>query len=106
MVSTLIGSPINAVEAVAFRNGVLTRRNTFQNYFSQKELQHYLEDALERSAVPAALGVFYVFRDPADHQGFLQSRSRRTVDWSALTLRFEKPEKTPQGRTTTSHQPL
>lgn len=96
IVSTLIGSPLNAAETVAFQDGILTRRNTFQKYFSQKELQQYLEDALNNSAVPAALGVFYVFRDPADHQGFLQSRSRRSVDWSALTLRFEKPEKPPK----------
>ena len=52
----------------------------------------------DRPAVPVALGVFYVYRDPAEHQIFLQSRSRRTVDWASLSLGLNKPEKPPRER--------
>ena len=97
VVSALIGdATADAPRAVALNDGVLTRRNTFQRYFGQQELQHYLEDALEIATVPVALGVFYVFRDPAEHQLFLQSRSRRTVDWASLSLGLSKPEKPPR----------
>ena len=46
----------------------------------QQELQQYIEDALDTTAVPVALGIFYVFRDPADMQDFLSARSRRAID--------------------------
>jgi DNA phosphorothioation-associated putative methyltransferase len=98
VVSALIGDA--TPRAITFNDGILTRRNTFQRYFGQQELQHYLEDALETAAVPVALGVFYVYRDPAEHQIFVQSRSRRTVDWDSLSLGLNKPEKPPRERST------
>lgn len=67
---------------------ILTRRNTFQKYFEQQELQQYIEDALETTAVPAGLGVFYVFRDPAEQQDFLAGRSRRAIDWTQISVRL------------------
>ena len=72
---------------VAFGDGVLTNRNTFQKYFDQHELHAYIEDALETTAIPVALGIFYVFRDPAELQSFLVSRTRRAVSWESLGLR-------------------
>jgi DNA phosphorothioation-associated putative methyltransferase len=91
VVATLIAVGSNGQGTSTFNDGLLTSRNTFQKYFSQKELQQYIEDVLECSAIPAALGVFYVFRDPSEHQAFLQSRSRRAVDWDSLSLAFERP---------------
>jgi len=97
VVSALIGNAAaEAPHAAILNDGVLTQRNTFQRYFGQQELQCYLEDALETAAVPVALGVFYVFRDPGDRQFFLQSRSRRTVDWGSVSLGFAKPERLPR----------
>jgi DNA phosphorothioation-associated putative methyltransferase len=64
---------------VEFGDGVLTSRNTFQRYFRQDELKSYLEAVLGREAVPAALGVFYVFRDEAAGQEFLSRRYRRRI---------------------------
>ena len=91
VVSTMIGTSVDTTAGTSFSDGVLTTRNTFQKYFEQKELQQLLEDALEQAAVPVALGVFYVFRDPGECQGFLQSRSRRRTDWGAIRLPRERP---------------
>jgi DNA phosphorothioation-associated putative methyltransferase len=102
VVSALIGDPaVTAPQATRFSDGVLTRRNTFQKYFAQQELQRYIEDALEASAVPAALGIFYIFRNPEEHQAFLQSRSRRTFEWNSLRpglQRRERASREPQPR--------
>jgi len=43
-------------------------------------------------AVPVALGIFYVFRDMAEQQSFLQARSRRQIDWDNVRLGFERPQ--------------
>jgi DNA phosphorothioation-associated putative methyltransferase len=94
VVSALIGdASVEGGRGVSLNDGILTRRNTFQRYFGQQELQCYIEDALETSPVPVALGIFYVFRDPGDHQIFLQSRSRRVVEWNSLSLGLRRPEK-------------
>lgn len=92
IVSALIGdASTDAPDALALNDGVLTRRNTFQKYFSQRELQSYIEDGLEVSAVPVSLGVFYVFRNSEEQELFLQSRSRRSIDWNSLGLGLKKP---------------
>lgn len=95
---TLIISSLIADEGIykrfpQYQDGVLTSRNTFQKYYEQSELQQYIEDALDASAVPLALGVFVVFRDVCDQQDFLSSRSRRRLDWQAISARigFRRP---------------
>lgn len=88
VVSGLINETVDTARARQFSDGVLTRANTFQKFFEQQELQQYIEDALDSTAVPVALGVFYVFRDPADQQDFLSARSRRTIDWTQISARL------------------
>jgi DNA phosphorothioation-associated putative methyltransferase len=62
---------------VEFGDGILTGRGTFQKYYDQGELKAFLEATLGTEPVPAALGVFYVFKDEALRQQFLASRYRR-----------------------------
>ena len=57
-----------------FRDGLLTGRNTFQKYFTQSQLQQFIEAVLDEEAIPAAPGVFYVFRDRLFEQRFLVHR--------------------------------
>ena len=88
VVSGLIQETVESDRAEQYRDGIVTKRNTFQKVFEQQELQQYIEDALESTAVPVALGVFYVFRDPADQQDFLSARSRRAIDWTQISARL------------------
>lgn len=88
VVSGLIQETVESARATQYRDGIVTQRNTFQKFFEQSELQQYLEDALDSTAVPVALGVFYVFRDPADQQDFLSARSRRAIDWTQISARL------------------
>jgi hypothetical protein len=93
-VSALIHETVDTRRAQALHDGIVTRRNTFQKYFEQQELHQYIEDALDATAVPVGLGVFYVFRDPQEEQDFLSARSRRTIDWSQLSARLGLGEPT------------
>jgi len=88
VVSALITETVDTGRATQYRDGVLTKSNTFQKFFEQQELQQYIEDALETTAVPVGLGVFYVFRDPREQQDFLSARSRRTIDWTQISARL------------------
>jgi hypothetical protein len=87
-VSALITETVDTGRATQYQDGVLTRWNTFQKFYDQQELQQFIEDALEITAVPVALGVFYVFREPAEQQDFLSARSRRAIDWTQISARL------------------
>ena len=62
-----------------FADGILTTRGTFQKYYTQSELRAYLEQTLSLEAVPAAPGVFYLFREETARQQFLVNRYRRQI---------------------------
>jgi DNA phosphorothioation-associated putative methyltransferase len=55
---------------LAYSDGVLTRRNTFQKYYQQAELKEYIDRVLTVDAVPIGLGVFLVFRDECQAETF------------------------------------
>lgn len=61
---------------IAFGDGIVTGFGTFQKYYTQSELKEYLEIQLSEVAIPAALGVYYVFKDEALQQQFLAGRYR------------------------------
>ncbi|MDJ0535862.1 MAG: DNA phosphorothioation-associated putative methyltransferase [Xenococcaceae cyanobacterium MO_207.B15] len=48
---------------VAYGDGVITSRNTFQKYYAQEELQSYIDSILNINTIPIGLGVFLAFRD-------------------------------------------
>lgn len=62
-----------------YSDGVLTSRGTFQRYYTQQELRGYLEAELGSDAIPAAPGVFYVFKDESAKQQFLATRYHRRI---------------------------
>ena len=62
---------------VEYGDGILTQIGTFQKFYTQAELREYLETTLGTDALPAAPGVFYLFRDETLRQQFLTTRYRR-----------------------------
>jgi DNA phosphorothioation-associated putative methyltransferase len=66
---------VNELRGVlAYGDGILTKRNTFQKYYSQSELKEYIDRILTVDAVPIALGVYLVFRDPLQAETFRLAR--------------------------------
>jgi len=61
---------------IAYGDGIVTRRNTFQKYFEQEELKAYIDQVLGVDAIPVALGIYFVFRDFAQAESFRASRFR------------------------------
>jgi DNA phosphorothioation-associated putative methyltransferase len=77
IVATLVKESGRSEAQLAFGDGVLTGRGTFQKFFGQGELKAFLEAELEAEAIPASLGVFYPFKDETLKQQFLANRFRR-----------------------------
>lgn len=66
-------------EQPEYADGILTSRGTFQKYYNQNELREYLETELGSDAIPAAPGIFYVFKDESAKQQFLATRYHRRI---------------------------
>lgn len=61
----------------SYLDGCVTQRGTFQKYYEQGELREWIDDVLGVMSVPAAPGIFYVFRNQDQRESFLASRYRR-----------------------------
>lgn len=68
---------IKTTQAVPFADGVITSKGTFQKFFTQNELQSWIEDSLGIQADAAAPGVYYVFRHATDREAHLAGASHR-----------------------------
>lgn len=77
---------------IAYSDGVVSSRNTFQKYYEQEELKLYIDQVLGVDSVPVALGIYFVFRDEMQAQSFRASRFRSRATTPIIRLvskRFE-----------------
>lgn len=91
----------------SYRDGVVTRRATFQKYYGQGELQHFLELVLGEDAYSAAPGVFYVFKDRELEQRYLLRKARgiSTLLPALTTTRVMRPAIEKRSPPTARHEP-
>ncbi len=61
---------------IAYGDGIVTSRNTFQKYYDQEELKIYIDQVLGVDAVPVSLGIYFIFRNEAEAESFRASRFR------------------------------
>lgn len=64
---------------MVYGDGIITERNTFQKYYDQEELKIYIENVLNQEAIPAGLGIYFVFRDKEKANNFRASRFHSRV---------------------------
>ncbi len=77
---------------IAYSDGVVSSRNTFQKYYEQEELKLYIDQVLGVDSVPVALGIYFVFLDEIQAQSFRASRFRSRAATPRIRLvskRFE-----------------
>lgn len=65
IVSARTNAEAQPKSARAFGDGVLTSSGTFQHFYTQAELGSFIDTTLGVQAVPAAQGIFYVYRTRA-----------------------------------------
>ena len=71
-------------------DGIVTRKQTFQKFYTQEELRDWIRTVLDHDVVAAAPGIFYLFRDPSEEQAFVASRVVRRQP--RPTVRFSESE--------------
>lgn len=89
IVSTQVLINDRSSNQMAYGDGIITCRNTFQKYYDQEELKNYIDEVLNVDAVPVALGIYFVFRDEQERENFRVLRFRS----GATTPRVRIPSK-------------
>ncbi len=64
---------------IAYGDGIITSRNTFQKYYQQEELKAYIDRVLNVDSIPVGLGIYFVFRDETRAEAFRASRFHSRV---------------------------
>lgn len=77
---------------MAYGDGIITSRHTFQKYYEQEELKAYIDQVLGVDAIPVALGIYFVFRDPAQAEAFRASRFRSRATAPHIRLQVNQFE--------------
>ena len=77
---------------ITYGDGVVTTRNTFQKYYEQQELKIYIDQVLGVDAIPAGLGIYFVFRDEAQAQLFRASRFRSRATTPRVRIQVKRFE--------------
>ncbi|USE35845.1 DNA phosphorothioation-associated putative methyltransferase [Endozoicomonas sp. SCSIO W0465] len=94
VVSAMIAGEEHIKKFKRYKDGVITSRNTFQKYYTQSELQHFIEHIVEEEPIAVAPGIFYIFKDKDEEQLYLANKQRRVSHhWKQLT---QKPVKVPR----------
>ncbi|NET57423.1 MAG: DNA phosphorothioation-associated putative methyltransferase [Symploca sp. SIO2E6] len=79
-------------EQIAYGDGIVTRRNTFQKYYGQEELKSYIDQVLGVESIPVALGIYFVFRDPIQAENFRASRFHTRITTPRILLKTKRFE--------------
>lgn len=77
---------------VAYGDGIITNRNTFQKYYQQEELKQYIDGVLGVDSIPVSLGIYLVFRDRSRAESFRASRFYSRVSTPRVRLDVRKFE--------------
>ena len=92
LVSAMVANEQHIARFKPFKDGVITSRNTFQKYYTQKDLKEYLSDLCGVSPMPLATGVFGIFKDEQLELECLNRKFRRRSRLGEA----RRPKKTPE----------
>ena len=85
VVSVMLASESYISQFTAYKDGVITSRNTFQKYYTQSEIKGFLESVIGDNAVALAPGIFAIFKDKELEQTYQKHRYQRTYEWQQKT---------------------
>ena len=87
VVAVMIAGESKIEQFKPYKDGIITKINTFQKYYSQGEIRYYIENTLSEKATPVGQGIFFIFKDKKEEQRFLANRQYVNRDWNQITQR-------------------
>uniref|UniRef100_UPI0034E2B8E7 DNA phosphorothioation-associated putative methyltransferase n=1 Tax=Mycobacterium sp. OAE908 TaxID=2817899 RepID=UPI0034E2B8E7 len=83
VVSCRLKWELGSVNAIESGDGIVTRRNTFQHFYSPSEIRKLVEDVTGQRCVSPSPGVVYVFRSDEDRFAYLARGAIADFEWTA-----------------------
>jgi hypothetical protein len=68
VVSVMLAGSAKLEQFTRYKDGVITKWNTFQKYYSQAEIRSYIDQVLKTKAVALGQGIFAIFKDKSLEQ--------------------------------------
>lgn len=97
VVSVMLAGSAKLEQFTRYKDGIITKWNTFQKYYSQAEIRSYIEQALKTKAVALGQGIFAIFKDKKLEEEFYLNRQYQVnqqinqtgsnLIWQQLTTR-------------------
>ncbi len=93
VVSVMLAGSARLEQFTRYKDGVITKWNTFQKYYSQAEIRSYIEQVLKTKAIALGQGIFAIFKDKSLEEEFYLNRQYQlneqpaTALWQQLTSR-------------------
>src|SRR4029077_14230455 len=87
--STMVTGQETDAHPRPYRDGFLTKANTFQKFYAPGELERLIEETLEVEASTVGLGGGGVFRNDEDAELFEADRNRRRIDWTEISAQLK-----------------
>lgn len=93
LVSTMVSGQETDAHSRPYRDGFVTKTNTFQKFYAPGELENLIEQTLDVEASTIELGICVAFRSDDDAELFEATRNRRRIDWTEISaqLKFSAP---------------
>jgi DNA phosphorothioation-associated putative methyltransferase len=89
LISTMASGQETDSHSRPYRDGFLTKTNTFQKFYTPGELEGLIEQALDVEASTLCLGICVVFRSDEDAELFESNRNRRRIDWTEISAHLK-----------------
>jgi len=99
IVSALVTGQETTAHQRPFRDGFLTKTNTFQKFYAPGELEELLETTLDADVITLSFGICVVFKDPDAGELFEASRNSRRIDWTQVSAQLQFSSPTARQRT-------
>jgi DNA phosphorothioation-associated putative methyltransferase len=93
VVSVMLAGSAKLEQFTRYKDGIITKWNTFQKYYSQAEIRSYIDQALKTKAVALGQGIFAIFKDKSLEEEFYLNRQYQNNSeynnpiWQQLTTR-------------------
>lgn len=84
VVSVMASGQESDAHSRPYRDGFLTKVNTFQKFYAPGELEELIERTLNVEAITLGLGICVAFHEPAEAEAFQAQRNRRHIDWTDI----------------------
>ncbi|MDP5213388.1 DNA phosphorothioation-associated putative methyltransferase [Pseudoalteromonas tunicata] len=97
VVSVMLTNETRLEQFKPFKDGVITKWNTFQKYYSQSQIKEYIETILNQSSVTLGQGIIAIFKDKQLEEHHHLEKQYNSLDWQHITVRPKisaKPQQT------------